>query len=44
MIRALLFTSSKNYGCCFSVLFLSSKEAGFITGHTLDVNGGVLMD
>jgi len=27
-----------------AVLFLASEEAGFITGTTLDVNGGLLMD
>ena|ERR1039458_116050 len=26
-----------------AVLFLASKEAGYITGHVLDVNGGMLM-
>jgi 3-oxoacyl-[acyl-carrier protein] reductase len=26
-----------------AVLFLASKESGYITGHTLDVNGGMLM-
>jgi 3-oxoacyl-[acyl-carrier protein] reductase len=26
-----------------AVLFLASHEAGYITGHTLDVNGGMLM-
>ena len=25
------------------VAFLASEEAGFITGHTLDVNGGMYM-
>ena len=35
---------AKTTDVAYSVLFLSSKEAGFITGHTLDVNGGVLMD
>jgi 3-oxoacyl-[acyl-carrier protein] reductase len=28
----------------YAVIFLSSKMADFITGHTLDVNGGTLMD
>lgn len=28
----------------YAVLFLCSREAEFITGHTLDVNGGLLMD
>ena len=27
-----------------AVLFLASPAASFITGHTLDVNGGILMD
>jgi 3-oxoacyl-[acyl-carrier protein] reductase len=26
-----------------SVVFLSSEEAGYITGHVLDVNGGMFM-
>ena len=26
-----------------AVLFLASKESGYITGHTLNVNGGMLM-
>jgi 3-oxoacyl-[acyl-carrier protein] reductase len=26
-----------------AVLFLASKEAGYITGHVLDVNGGLFM-
>ena len=26
-----------------AVLFLASKEAGYITGHVLDVNGGLWM-
>jgi 3-oxoacyl-[acyl-carrier protein] reductase len=26
-----------------AVAFLASEEAGFITGHTLDVNGGMYM-
>jgi 3-oxoacyl-[acyl-carrier protein] reductase len=26
-----------------AVLFLASNEAGYITGHVLDVNGGMLM-
>src|SRR5579875_461880 len=34
----------KTSDVAFAVLFLCSKEAGFITGHTLDVNGGILMD
>jgi len=26
-----------------SVLFLASKEAGYITGHVLNINGGMYM-
>jgi len=26
-----------------AVAFLASEEAGYITGHTLDVNGGMYM-
>jgi 3-oxoacyl-[acyl-carrier protein] reductase len=26
-----------------AVRFLASEEAGYITGHTLDVNGGLYM-
>ena len=26
-----------------AVVFLASSEAGYITGHTLNVNGGMLM-
>jgi 3-oxoacyl-[acyl-carrier protein] reductase len=26
-----------------SVVFLASAEAGYITGHTLNVNGGMVM-
>jgi 3-oxoacyl-[acyl-carrier protein] reductase len=25
------------------VIFLASNEAGYVTGHTLNVNGGMLM-
>jgi len=27
----------------YAVAFLASEEAGYITGHTLDVNGGMHM-
>jgi len=27
-----------------AVLFLASEEAGYVTGHTLDVNGGMYMN
>jgi 3-oxoacyl-[acyl-carrier protein] reductase len=26
-----------------AVIFLASNEAGYVTGHTLNVNGGMLM-
>jgi 3-oxoacyl-[acyl-carrier protein] reductase len=26
------------------IAFLASERAGFITGHTVDINGGIFMD
>jgi 3-oxoacyl-[acyl-carrier protein] reductase len=37
---ARLGTGSEVAAC---VVFLASDEAGYVTGHTLNVNGGMLM-
>ena len=38
-----LKNSGKSEDIAYGALYLASKESGFITGHTIHINGGMLM-